>query len=436
MADIHSANCVKEIWLDTSSATITLSGTPVPGPPAGHLTFATLTNARDYYVRIIHTTEAEWQVARYTYAAAGTLTYVSLVASSTGSQVTFTTGTKHISVVEPFDLGLTVSRGNTPAADRFIYFSSATASALATLTAFGRSLIDDADAAAALTTLGLAIDRGRCDGRLTLATATPVTTTDQTAKTTVYFTPYKGNLVSLYNGTTWANYTFTERSITVPATTDTNYDLYLYDNAGTLTLEAVAWTNSTTRATALTTQDGVLVKTGTLTKRYLGTFRTTAVSGQTEDSEANRLLWNYYHRAVRKVKKIDTTDSWTCTSTTYQSWHNSTANRIGVVVGVAEDAVDIWFGCYGLGDNATNPLCGIGFDSTTANSADTLSNAPTLNTHGHMMHAKIVNHPAAGYHFYQALEAVSVAGTATFFGDNGAGFPIGIQCGMVGTISG
>ena len=50
---------------------------------------------------------------------------------------------------------LTAINSLTPAADRIAYYTSASAGAMTALTTFGRSLIDDVDAAAARTTLGL-----------------------------------------------------------------------------------------------------------------------------------------------------------------------------------------------------------------------------------------------------------------------------------------
>ena len=74
-----------------------------------------------------------------------------------------------------------------------------------------------------------------CAGRLTLTSGTPVTTSDVTAATTVYWTPYNGSKVSLYDGTRWKLYAFTERSLSIPSSVYRIYDIFLYDNSGTLT---------------------------------------------------------------------------------------------------------------------------------------------------------------------------------------------------------
>jgi hypothetical protein len=68
---------------------------------------------------------------------------------STGSSTFYADGTALLKAP------LTAINGLTPAADRIAYYTSASAGAMTALTAFGRSLIDDVDAAAARTTLGL-----------------------------------------------------------------------------------------------------------------------------------------------------------------------------------------------------------------------------------------------------------------------------------------
>jgi hypothetical protein len=211
--------------------------------------------------------------------------------------------------------------------------------------------------------------RSICDGRLTLTSGTAVTTSDVTAAATVYFTPYKGSQIALYDGAaTWALFAFTEVSVAVPSNTVTPFDIFAYDSSG-LTLEAVAWTNDTTRATAITLQNGVYVKSGTTTRRYLGTGRTTSVSGQTESSESKRFLWNYYNRVPRELRVTESTNSWTYNSATVRPLNNSTANRVELVIGVAEAYVEFTHWMTAGTTASAAAISGIGLDSTTVSSA-------------------------------------------------------------------
>lgn len=173
-----------------------------------------------------------------------------------------------------------------------------------------------------------------CQGRLTLETGVAVSTTDQIAKTSVYFTPYNGNKISLYNGTIWQTYIFTEKSLSLTSyTANKNYDIWIYDNAGTLTMESTIWTNDTTRATELILQDGIYCKTGALTRRYLGTIRITATTGQCEDSITKRFVWNYYNRESSVILKSDGS-AHTYGTATIRYWNDDATQKVEFVTGV------------------------------------------------------------------------------------------------------
>lgn len=284
--------------------------------------------------------------------------------------------------------------------------------------------------------------RGPPDGRLTLTTGVPVTVTEVTAATTVYYTPYGGgNEIDLFDGSQWVTYAFTELSIAVPATTSTLYDVFAYANAGVVTLELTAWTNDTTRATALTTQNGVLVKTGALTRRYLGSFRTTGVSGQTEDSLTKRYVWNYYHRVRRELRRIETTDSWTYTLLAYQQANASAANQVDVVIGVAEVLLSLQVVGISSNDTGGAGLRGnvnIGEDGTTALSGANfvlLEPAPMVTaTTVYTTSARLEKYPAVGRHYYTWLESSTATGATTWRGD--AGDATLFQAGMQGFYEG
>jgi len=167
-------------------------------------------------------------------------------------------------------------------------------------------------------------------GRLTLASADPEGNTSVSAGTTLYFAPYNGNDVALYDGTKWANYAFSTLSLALTGlAATTNYDIFLNNNAGTLTLTAVAWSGNNARATALAMQDGIYVKSGAPTYRYLGMIRTTSTAGTCADTLYQRFVWNYYNQRVRRVATYNTNASWTYTTSTAREYNGGTGQVRG-----------------------------------------------------------------------------------------------------------
>lgn len=283
-------------------------------------------------------------------------------------------------------------------------------------------------------------DNSVCDGRLTLTTGTPVTTADVTAATSVLFTPYRGNRIACFDGTRWKMYTFSELSIAVPAAANQMYDVFAVDSAGSIVLEVLAWTSDTARATALALQDGVLVKSGATTRRYLGSFRTTAVAGQTEDSYAKRYVWNYYNRVRRGMRAApETTDSWTYTTATMRQANANAANQLDFVVGVAEVLAEVFALHRATNNNATvvGVSTSIGYDSTSAAATGVLMlGAAASDTLGAfaLPSASLRHYPAVGRHVYVWLEYSAATGTTTWYGDAGAANII--QTGILGSIDG
>jgi len=256
------------------------------------------------------------------------------------------------------------------------------------------------------------------DFRLTLETGVPCSTSDQTGKTTLYATPYTGDKIDIYDGSSWITFTSVEMSVAVPSTTVTPYDIFIYDNAGTPTLEALDWTNDTTRATGITYQNGIYCKTGALTRRYLGTCRTTSVSGQSEDSIANRYLYNYYHRKWREGQGTFSADRTTSSSSFTEI---NTEIRCEFVLGVIEDLVHASVN-GSMADTANTVFTGIAFDSTTVPETGLTVGSFESFASGQPMPIGLsgpVSGLAVGFHYATVLGKTGASGTSTWFSSDG-----------------
>jgi len=205
------------------------------------------------------------------------------------------------------------------------------------------------------------------DHRITLTSGDPVD--NNVSGSTVYLTPYRGNKIALYTGSVWSVLSVAELSIALPGTTDTNYDLFVDYNSGTPQLELVAWTDGTTRATAIVRQDGVYCKTGDLTKRYVGTVRTGGTSGQAENTESERFVWNYYNRIPSLAKYSDQT-SHTYSTGAWRYWNNSSSAKVELVIGVNEVAQRVH--ATGQGEDTLRIGFGVNVNNAHSGSLDQL----------------------------------------------------------------
>ena len=260
----------------------------------------------------------------------------------------------------------------------------------------------------------VAVQQQVLNGRLTLASGVPVTITDQTAKTTIYFTPFQGNCISVYDGSTWACHMFMELALPLGTlVADKNYDVFAYDNMGMIALElGAAWTSDIVRADALALQDGLYVKSSDTTRRYLGTFRTTSTT-TTEDSLLKRFVWNRANAVSRDLIFADTT------AHTYagvaRMWNNNANSRVQFVSGLAEEVIAVNIAGELLSVSDVFSVIGVGLDSLDYyRSLDCFvsvaSPAGGINTKSSATECMA---PQIGYHALNLLE-VGYAGTGTF----------------------
>jgi hypothetical protein len=295
-------------------------------------------------------------------------------------------------------------------------------------------------------------------GRLTLTTAVPVLVSDVTAATTIRYTPHVGELVPVYDGTDLIATVFAELTNDTTAsatgkagpaavTTNSNYDLFVWNDAGTVRLtRGPAWTSDTARGTGAGTSElqrvkglwtnAVAITNGPAANRgtYVGTVRSNGSSqidvkfGASPASGGSNAIigvWNAYNRVPVVAASYESTDSWAYATASFRSLNNNNGNRVTMIRGLNEDAV--FAQCFGYATaSAGNPIVAlaVGLDSVTVASGSTGAVAI-----GNLLNRNISSYagvPGLGLHFLQALELGGA--NVTFYGDNAA--PTTTQAGL------
>lgn len=279
----------------------------------------------------------------------------------------------------------------------------------------------------------------------------PIQSGDVTTATTVYYSPYVGNQIPVWNGSSYSILTFSELSLTLTASWTANaiYDVCVFSNSGVATLvTGPAWTNATagngTRGTgAGTTQisrvQGLWVNTVSMTGAngantyaipvnqctYVGSIFIDGTNGQvsayrTYGQSRKFGVWNPYNRVPIVLQMGDGTASWTYNTATIRPANNNTANVMTVFSGLQEEqaSCDVTQ-TITVNNNLATGSIGLGLNSTTTFAGflgRIQSPGPATNVTAGTEHAPYVLQPSLGINNLTALETATAPTTTTFFG--------------------
>lgn len=248
--------------------------------------------------------------------------------------------------------------------------------------------------------------------RLTTESGVAVSTSDRTAQSTIYATPYGCDKMSIYSGlgNEWETVRSPEFSLALSSlTSGKNYDVFAYKCALALCLElSAAWTNDTTRADALATQNGRQIKNADKTRLFIGTIRTTGTT-TTEDSKTKRFVFNYYNRERRHLLKADTTDN-SYGSTTDRYYNNDSSNKYEFVLGAARTYIA---NVHGNLDEGGGRIASV-IDWTTGSPTDGVDPQQYVSSSNDDLALGMPRVVGIGYH-YEALIQASFGGATNYY---------------------
>lgn len=255
------------------------------------------------------------------------------------------------------------------------------------------------------------------DFRLTALSGSPIPDVDVALAPTLYLTPYTGNAISLFNGTSWDMIVSNEVSVSLAGLVGSMYDMFCYNNAGVPTLETQIWASDIARSVALVKQDGIYVKAGDTTRRYIGSFLC-HTANNTADTARTRYVWNYYNRVLRNLHRQEPVASWGYTVAAYRFANNNPLNVIEVVNGIPEDSISVDLNAkISNSAGAITVEAAIGIDAVLTPVVGSSRAAVTV-TAGFLtsLNSKYTGQPPLGYHRYTWLETSPAVGVSTWSG--------------------
>jgi hypothetical protein len=251
-------------------------------------------------------------------------------------------------------------------------------------------------------------------GRLGTVSGQPLADGSGSGNTSIIYQPFISNILNIGG----VNQTFGATSFSTSGwTAGTAYTLYCTSaSSTTITISSSAWSSPTTPPTTFFLGSNAYLDSGH-TQLILGGAYCT-VSGEVFDVPARRHISNAANTVPRLLSAVDTTSSWTTTSTTFVAMDASTTDGVQRVSFFNFNVlpVEVRATQAGYNSSTTYDFLGLAFDSVTAADVKTPSFESATGASGYMFAEDAAE--LQGYHYCQKLQAVAT-GTGTFQGGSG-----------------
>lgn len=238
---------------------------------------------------------------------------------------------------------------------------------------------------------------------LSVGTFLPVVSNSVTevgSSSLLHFVPWNGNSISLFYQNSWRTMVFSTMSVMLPNLfNNTNFDVFIYMLSPTsLTLEFVAWSSDIVRQVDLVLVSGVLVKSGSTEKRYLGTVRV-SLNSFFEDNNTKRFVWNMNNRVAKCLYISNSAAHFYTGGSLWRPWNNDASFRLGVVLGQPQ-GLEFHLGCAATG---TTQDVGAAFDGAIPG-YDSFNVSGTGVSQSRGGRSYTSRGPVSGYHYCQVYE--------------------------------